>query len=278
MNISRRNRGAGWRHLVAGASSDDKEKRMVSLIRAYAWVEHALDAAQASGPRKPIARRVLRTFNDSTLSGGLSKETVRNAIGIRHSATHEDAVPSSSACVKAVETFRDIWHALSRHFVNIGTAVSIGTNIHRQHGILSVCLYGSLAREASEPNDIDLLVLDNGVYSSELGFDKYEEGTFNSVKATKDAMLLLGILSKKLVCCAECRWLDIIVMNGHLFGYDFEYTTDIRKAQPDPWFFVNISRDLREFDPTARSFMHTSRFPFEQLRRSRADLERLGFV
>ena len=278
MVTGRLKRGAGWRHLVEAAGSADKESRLVALIRAYAWVEHALDAAEASGPRRPIARRILRTFDTATLSRGLSEGAVRRAISIRHAGSHEDTVPTGPVCMDAVTTLRDVWHALSRHFVNIETAAALARDTFNREGILAVCLYGSLARAAPEPNDIDFLVLDDGRYSSEIDLGQYDEGTFSAVRTTREALEMLGVLSPKLQRCTECRWLDLSVIDGKLFGADASYTSKLRMAQPDPWFYVNISRDLKEFDLRSAGFKPADRFPFRELKLSQADLARLGFV
>src|SRR5579862_5126113 len=107
-------RRAGWQHLADAAASHDRELRQLALTRAYAWVEHALDAAGVLGPRRPIANRILRTFEKEALSRGLSDIQVKAAITIRHKSTHEDSVPDESQCVTAIKTFRGVWHALSR--------------------------------------------------------------------------------------------------------------------------------------------------------------------
>jgi hypothetical protein len=273
-----RHRRAGWNHLLQAARSADREERLVALVRGYAWIEHALDAADAPGPRRPIAARVLRTFRDATLSRGLDPADVRRAIGIRHGVSHDDTVPPPAGCLEAVETFRCIWHALSRHFVNLTTAVALGREILRRNDIGAVCLYGSLARGHTDPNDIDLLVLDGGTYSSSTHPGRYDDGTFNVVRTTNEALELLGLDSPKLLRCASCRWLDVMIIDGESFGQDDKYTGDLRAAQPDPWFFVNISRDLKELDSKTGEFKAIDRFPFRELRRSQADLARLGFA
>lgn len=278
MVTGKRRHGAGWRYLLKAASSADDDTRRVALIRGYAWVEHALDAAEAPGPRRPIARRILNTFQDITLSRGLNEGVVRTAIGIRNCVGHDDAVPAAPACLEAVEIFRDIWHALSRHFVNVSTATVLGRDILDREGILAVCIFGSLARGVSEPNDIDFLVIDDGTYSSAIDIGLYEEGTFRPAKATMKALDLLLVLSPKLKRCAECRWLDLMIVNGNWFGSDAEYTSTVRAAQPDPWFFVNISRDLKELDPRSKTFRPIERFPFKDLRLSQVDMVKLGFV
>jgi hypothetical protein len=98
------------------------------------------------------------------------------------------------------------------------------------------------------------------------------------VKATKAALGKLDVLSPKLKRCTECRWLDIIVIDGKRFGTDAAYTKKLRMAQPDPWFFVNISRDLKQFDEGTGNFRPANRSPFKELRACLADLAKLGFA
>lgn len=274
----RQQRLAGWQHLFDAASASSREMRQLSLIRGYAWVEHALDAADAPGPPRPIANRVLRTLSMGGLGAGLDERKVRAAISARHRASHQDKVPEVSECSDAVKTFRDIWHALSRQFVNMRTAIELGSDLLKRDNVETVCLYGSLARAQPEPNDIDLLVLDNGAYSSLTSPGKYSEGTFDAVRMTTEALHLLDCERPKLLRCVECKWLDILLIDGVRFGSDLEYTTGIRLLQPDPWFFLNLSRDIKELDPVRGVFMELKRPPFAGLRRVHADLQKLGLA
>ncbi len=82
---------------------------------------------------------------------------------------------------------------------------------------------------------------------------------------TVDSLNALKVGSHALGYCAKCHWLDLRILNGEKLGTDAEYTYDIQAAQPDPWFFVNISRDLRAFD--GREFCLDPPFPFDDLAR-----------
>jgi hypothetical protein len=278
MVTGKQRHGAGWLYLLDAAVSQNADARRIALIRAYAWVEHALDAADVAGPRKPIARRILNTFDQPHLSQGLSEDTVRSAISARNAVSHDDAPPDRAACLSAVKTLRDIWHALSRHFVTERTALDLAKAISRCRNVLSVCLYGSFARGTAEPNYLDFLLLDDGTYSETIDLGHYDDGSFDAVRITKEVLAALKVSTPKLERCAECRWLDVGILDGHLFGVDGDYTIKVRRAQPDPWFFLNISRDIKEFAPPLDRFARISRSPFKELKTLGTELERIGFA
>ncbi len=271
-------RRAGWEHLLDMSISDKKESRLVALIRGYAWVESALDAAGALGPRRPIAARILKALTDPNLIRDIDEEKVRQAVNIRHRATHQDDVPDQHNAREAVKIFRDIWHALSRHFVNLDSAVEIGSMFINKPNVDAVALYGSLAYEGEEPNDIDLIVIDDGRYSEYVHPSPYSKGNFSMLRTTLKVLNLVGVDSPKLKQCARCRWLDILIIDGDLFGKDPAYTTEMCEAQPDKWFFLNIARHLKELNIERRCYVETRRSPFYELCKLYQQIEEMGLV
>jgi hypothetical protein len=131
------------------------------------------------------------------LSEDLLVSRIRAAIRIRRDATHKDSVPSPDHCAEGVDTFSHIWHALSRHFVNLESAVSLGEAILARNRVEAVCLYGSLARGSDDPNDIDLLVLDDGTYTSDTTLGMYADDGFRPVETTAEALAALNLDSPK---------------------------------------------------------------------------------
>lgn len=266
---------AGWKHLCEMSVSVSRELRQIALIRGYAWVEHALEAADVPGPPRPIAARILRMFNNPLFNIGLNPEVVRYAIDARHKATHQDTVPDPKICEEAISTFENLWHALGRSFVKMEKAIELAHEIQKDASVLCVCMYGSMARGDHDPNDIDLLILDDGTYTVDLP-GQYIDGDINIVEGTWKALKNFNLRKRKLMQAAKCRWLDIIMINGSRFGYDEIYTKAIQSCQSDPWFFVNISKDLLEYDPNGRSFKEASIYPFDDIRGIVKQLSKYG--
>lgn len=271
-----RGRAGGWDHLLDTASSKERMFRQSALIRAYAWVEHALDGAAVAGPRTPIKDRIARGLSQVRGSTVPDRQLVDDAVSVRNAATHVDKVPGEDACLTAVSTLRAVWHTLSRSFVSEGTAIALARSIAANTAVQYVCLYGSLARRSSEANDIDLFVADDGTCSNDT-FQPYGQGTFDAVTHTVDNLVALGIGTTRLEQCAKCRWLDIVMVDGYRFGHDREYTRKLCQAQPDPWFFVNIARDVTRYQPATQAFMGES-WPFTDLAGIADSVEELGFL
>jgi hypothetical protein len=269
-------RRAGWAYLRELASSPDATLRCGALSRSYAWVENALQAVRVPDPHLSIATRILGLLSHQTLSRGLDVVRLRAAIEARHLSNHQDSVPAPAECVEAVETLRAVWNALNRRFVRPRRAVSLASRMASRPHVDGVGIYGSFARQNPEPNDLDFLVFDDGEYSDSIELGSYADGTFNAVRHTQEALECLGMEDEHLFACAKCRWLDILIIDGTRFGTDQDYTSELCSVQPDPWFFVNIARDLLEFNRDTNSFHFTSRFPFPRLREIHRNLADLG--
>lgn len=265
----------GWTHLYELAQANERELRQISLIRAYSWVEHALGAVGLRRGRDPVSKLLYQAYEREYFSVGLRIEAVRKAIQTRHLAAHMDTVPKLEDCLEAVKVLCDVWECLRNHYVTISNAATIAQKIFSKEGILSVSIFGSLARGESEPKDIDLLVLDDGRYSDNV--DPLDHQYLDTAKLTRTALKLLDLLHFPFPHVINCRWFDIIILNGTLFGKDLEYTRSIAKYQPDPYFFLNIAQDIRDYDLHANCFIDTNIFVFLELRNVGHTLRKIGF-
>lgn len=270
----RRIRRGGWKHLLELANSPNKNDRAVAIIRAYAWIEDALDAARV--PRgKSIAARIISSLNIPAVAKRLYREDINKmlkirqqihpAIQTRHRMAHRDEIPCVEECQNAVGTLMNVWHALGRDFVSWSTAIKLAENFLESIEIETVCLFGSLARGDHEPNDIDFLLLSNGGFVCEVD-PEYEEGKVDTVLRTHEALKLMQITDCRIALAAKCRWLDIAIIDGTRFGIDKSYTAKLRDMQVDPWFFEHIAVDLLTFDPGIRGFAITRDGPFREIR------------
>ncbi len=97
---------------------------------------------------------------------------------------------------------------------------------------------------------------------------EYGEGQFDIVRRTQDALSVLNVTEPGLHRAARCRWLDVLMLDGSSFGRDESYTQEIRRAQPDPWFFANIALDLKQLDPLSGAFVEANVYPFVEIKRT----------
>lgn len=266
----------GWSHLEEMAGKQERELRQVSLIRAYSWIEHALGAAGLRRGRDPVSKLLFQAFEKKLLSYSLTSETIRKAVQTRHAAAHMDTVPDTKTSSEAIRVLKDIWESLRKHYVTLATAAEIARLIQSRDGILSVSLFGSLARNSCDPNDIDLLVFDDGRYSDKI--DPTDRQYLDTGKLTRTAMKLLRMMDFPFPHVLNCRWLDIVIIDGTLFGKNITYTRNISTHQPDPYFFLNISKDLRDYDFARNKFIDTSKVPFLELRTISSTLAKMGFL
>ena len=268
----------GWPYLIERASSSDRDTRQSAVIRAYSWLEHALEASGLSAKsRKSIADRLLMASERGSLDSGLSLQVLREAIRVRHVAAHGDSVPSSAVCTSAVASLSTAWSDLRRTYVTVGQALNLAAGIASAGGVSNVLLFGSLARSSTDPGDIDLLALDDGRYSSELEA-KDSAGYQDATRITEHAIHALGLRDSTLAHASKCRWVDLHIFNGDRLGIDRAYTAEISMRQSDPNFFLNISRDALEHARNPERFERTKVPVFVSLRLVSSSLARLGFV
>jgi hypothetical protein len=268
----------GWSYLTERASSSDRDDRKLAVFRAYSWVEHALEASGLGrkSRRSSVADRLLFAHSQNQLRPELTVETVRDAIRVRHAAAHEDLIPSPIICTQAVEVLNCAWSDLRKSFVTLEHALDLASRIAVVDGIIHVLLFGSLARRTGEPGDMDLLALDDGRYSSEI--EAVESLDYHdTTRITKHAFCSLNIRDKILKHAAMCRWIDLLIFDGTRLGIDLEYTRELSARQSDPNFFLNISRDVRQYSPYSRCFEQTTVSSFITLQQISTSLENLGF-
>jgi len=235
----------GWSYLISLAENSNRDLRQVSLIRAYSWVEHALSALGLKRGRSPVARLLFKALNNGYFPSSLKYHNVQKAINTRHKAAHIDTVPDPKNCIEAVNILSEIWNHCRKNFVNIETAKRLSKELLQQEGVLKVFIFGSLARSHYYPNDIDFLIYDDGRFSKKIEpkFRQY----LDRAKLTRNVLKLMNLLIHPYVHIANCRWMDISIVNGILFGKDNEYTRSISSCQSDPYFFLNIAQDIKEF-------------------------------
>lgn len=281
MKLPRAPQPTGWTDLIEDAGVSDKRARAAAVMQAYSWTGHALDAA--SIPRNTASRGKELSTADRLLRHvtplGFSEHDLRQAITVRRRAETLENVPGPDECLRASKLLQSVWFRLRRNVVNPSMTARLARQLRSLPHVEDVCLYGSLARGIGEPNDIDLLLLHDGEYSTVEPSGRYDKGTFHPSIHTIEALEMLGLKNREYVGCAKCRWLDIKVLDGSRFGDDFEYTHIVQTAQPDPWFFVNISRDMGVFVPSEGTFDFGGDgipFPFGDLRRVYRFMRRYG--
>lgn len=267
----------GWPYLLHCASESDRDLRKISLVRGYAWVEHALEASglskQGGGS---VAKRLLAAQRTGNLGPSLREAEIREAISLRHRAAHEDTIPAQSDCEKAIRTLAGVWIYLREAFVVLAKACDVATRFLTIHGILEVCLYGSLSRRATAPRDIDLLVFDDGSYSDEIAGGTLA-AYIDRAAMTRRVLEALSLRESVLDQAAKCRWMDIMLLNKKRFMDEIPYRKHMASVQPDPYFFLNISSDVLEYSLESQSFREPQMPVFEELRRVNAILSGLGF-
>ena len=269
----------GWEYLINLSSSLNRDERQISLIRSYSWIEHALGASGIKRDKKPISSLLHQAFDQNLLSNKmtthqLSLDKIKAAIKTRHEAAHIDEVPSANKCKYAVETLRDTWIALKNNYVTLNNASYLAKIIMEKEGILSVNLYGSLSRRSKYPNDIDLLIFDDGRYSK--NFQEEDLSYKDRIMITRKTLNLMNLLGSPINHVVNCRWLDVMILNGGLFGADHNYTSKIMSHQPDPYFFLNISSDIIQYNFAENCFISTQIGIFQKLQEIKNNLISFG--
>lgn len=276
-NMTIRSADSGWEYLLEIAGSSNRDQRQISLVRSYSWVEHALEACGLRRDNKirTISQLLHSAQDKSLLPSEILLSKVKEAIDIRHKAAHVDSVPSSDQCILVVETLRDIWFALRKSQLTWPNATNIAHRISELPGIHSVNLYGSLARKETEPQDFDLLVFDDGRYSCQL--DIADMAYLDRVKITNKSLELLGFIGVPIMYnLVKCRWIDLTILDGNLFGKNSEYTTEIASCQPDKYFFLNIASDIMQYDNYLNTFVVSDMDIFIRLRSISSMLKEIG--
>lgn len=193
------------------------------------------------------------------------------AADARNIAVHPPrTVPGPRECVAHALVFFRAWCALQRTFVTTQKAAELASDFRSLGFVYEVFLFGSLARGADHPRDIDLLILDDG----ELSFQFYDYG-----ERTVESLLESANLSTPVNRAAErCAWIDVIAVDRESFTNDKGYRRALAKRQKDPLFFVNIADGMLSFDQRDGTWNSKRPPVFELLATLRRELEEIGVV
>lgn len=262
-----------WSEVRRKARSSDEFDRVASLAAAVGFLEFALTA---SGVAKKARQGFMARIRDSGISGIKGWPSIadfKSAVDARNRAVHENQVPDPQRCSSCFGTFHKAWRTLRRRFVTKKTAADLAYGFVNSQSFSAALLFGSLARSKRDPKDMDLLLLDHGEISAWAS----HYGVF-STQASEIALDSADLLTETNRAAIECGWLDIVVINGDLFGVNQAYTHSIARIQPDPLFFVNISDGLLTYDATRSRWVNRRPQVFERLGLLRTQLENEGIV
>lgn len=256
-----------WPEIRRSAGNEDEFHRTTALATAVGCLEVGLAALGISRQGRTGVQERLRRARFADFKGAPDATHLKRAIEARNQAVHNHTVGDINECRKHVGTLYKAWCALRRAFVTKSNAALLAKGILKTEAVIDVFLFGSLVApyRGRDPKDIDLLLFDNGEYSSWMsqytGFGPevlLEEG-FLTTPATQAAI--------------RCGWFDYIFVDGTRFGTDRKYTLSLAQSQPDPLFFVNISASLRAFEPSTSRWTETRPQIFERLAALRRQLE-----
>lgn len=268
-----------WAALIELSAHREKQERQSALKITFTWLGQALNACLIGSTDMPTFERLelVRTkFKGKEELRLPSRKAIRLALDTIGQAKHLHDVPDQDNCIKAVSVVREIWRTLRRSFVSSQTAQKICENIIKKDPNLRVSIFGSLARNSLTPNDIDIIVFDDGSYSSVLDASK-DKGAFSVKKRGRSAIKILGLDTLQYRELVSCGWLDILLFNGKRFGLDYEYTNFIMSKQRDPYFFLNIAPEIKDYDSQSNRFMDSNINFIEKLKEINQYLRRLGF-
>ena len=257
-----------WTRVQANAESSDKFDRVSSLASAAGSVEEALTASGVTpAGRQGLMWRAQQVAPPSPLWP--SKQELEAAAGARNLAVHTLETPNPKECTAHIKILYRAWCALQNTFVTYQKAAELAAQLASRPFVHDVLLFGSLARGASFPRDIDLLILDNG----ELSFEFFDYGA-----PRVEALLEAADLSSEADRAANrCGWIDLIAIERNSFLTDKRYRLALSNKR-DPLFFVNIAEDIRVFDPLTSTWNGTRPEIFERLALLRKDLLEAGIV
>lgn len=255
-----------WREIKRSAGDDDEFRRTTALATAVGCLEVALAALGISRQGREGVQERLRRARFADFKGAPDGTHLKNAIEARNRAVHNHTVADIAECRQPLGTLHKAWGALRQVFVTKKNAAVLAEAILETGAVSDVFLFGSLAvpYRGRDPKDIDLLLFDDGEYSSwmsqyGLGPETVLEEGFLTSPATQAAV--------------RCGWLDYIFVDGTRFGTDRKYTLSLAQSQPDPLFFVNISTSLCAFDRKTSRWTETRPQMFARLAALRQQLE-----
>lgn len=262
-----------WKNIKRRSRSADDFERLGSLAAATACTEVALTAL---GIEKLDREGPVSRLRRSGLVGSKhfpALDEIDAAVKSRHFAAHEFRAAPPEECEKHIRTLSKTWCALRGAFVTKAKAAQLAKQLLTAERLTEVFLFGSLARGKKEPKDIDLLIYDDG----DISFLRSEYGA-SSMSIARYTLEAGSMLSPANEAALECGWLDIIVINGDLFGTNQRYTHSVACLQHDPLFLINIADDLRWYDPDDGKWKRNRPEVFQRLALLRRSLEVEGLV
>jgi hypothetical protein len=134
---------------------------------------------------------------------------------------------------------------------------------------LEVILFGSAAEDGKIPNDVDLMVIDEGFYSNILAYNGrtslYRRGGAAEANLIRLASGWFGLDENE----PEMREVldetnvDVVVLPVSVFT-DVSRRCEISRRQPDPDFFDNAFRHMMRFDEDSGQFVRVDLAYFEE--------------
>lgn len=258
-----------WTQVRANAESLDNFDRVSSLASAAGRVEEALTASGVTRAGRPgLMKRAQLVAPPSPLWP--SKQELEAAASARNLAVHTREIPSPKECTVHIQVFYRAWCALQEAYVTYEKATELAASLASRPFVHDVFLFGSLARGARSPRDIDLLILDNG----ELSFEFFDYGK----RRVGSLLEAAGLSSEVDRAATRCGWIDLIAIEKNSFLTDTRYRLALARNQKDAIFFVNIAEDIRVFDPRCTAWNNSRPEIFERLALLRKDLLEAGIV
>src|SRR5262249_27739053 len=251
-----------WREISQYARQEDEFSRTNALAMAVGCIERGLDALGIHRlGRQGVQARIQnsRVFDSKHAP---DPNALRQSIQARNAAVHNHVVGDADECTKHISTLRQAWRTMQAMYVTKTNAADLARELVKIEGVSHVFLFGSLAVSGKRnPQDIDLLLFDDGEYSSLMSKYIGREAGEESFLATTEAQ-----------AASRCGWLDYLFVDGTRFGTDAEYTLGLAQHQHDPLFFVNIAGSLREFDPVSSRWLDKRPQVFSRLAALREQL------
>jgi hypothetical protein len=251
-----------WKLIGSQARSRNEFERVGALATAAGALELAFTASGFDFR----ARRKIKLSDKSP--DFPTDEALETAIVARHQAVHRLSIPRPDECIQHVAVLYKGWSAFRRRFVTLDNAAKLAIEFLRTPHISGVMLFGSLARDYPHPADIDFLLFDDGELSSiwsdygVLGVGSLLEAAQLSTKRNRAAEFL--------------RWLDLVVVDGGLFGSNPGYTATAIAMQRDPLFFLNVADGLLMFDESTHTWTKSVPDFFRRLAVLRNQLDEVG--
>ena len=161
-----------WPEIRRSAGSEDEFHRTSALATAVGCLEVGLAALGIQREGREGLQVRLRRARFADFKGAPDAAPLKHAIEARNRAVHNHTVADINDCKEHVGTLYKAWCALRRAFVTKSNAEALAKAILETEAVSDVFLFGSLVApyRGRDPKDIDLLLFDDGEYSSRCCF------------------------------------------------------------------------------------------------------------